>query len=234
MDVIIKPTAGFVTETPLDAVADRVRETVRIDDRTFIISRPADADRLMDHPAIHAAFAADEYMPYWTDLWPGAWMLAKAIAQAKWDLGLEVLELGCGLGLPGIVALSCGLQVTFSDYDATALRFAAENARLNGFHDFRLMQLDWRCPPANLHFPLILAADLTYEMRNVEPLVTLVKTMLQESGSCLLTDPDRAPAILLRETLSRMGLQWTAKTVHAGDFERERVRGTLYRITHAD
>ena len=42
----------------------------------------------------------------------------------------RALEVGCGLGLPGIVALSMGLQVTFSDYDACALRFAADEARL--------------------------------------------------------------------------------------------------------
>ena len=56
----------------------------------------------------------------------------------------HALEVGCGLGLPGIVALSLGLHVTFSDYDATALRFAADNARLNGCGDFELLHMDWR------------------------------------------------------------------------------------------
>jgi predicted nicotinamide N-methyase len=234
MDTITKSSDGFLPETPLDAVAERVRETIRVGGRNFIISRPADADRLMDHPAVHAAFAADEYMPYWTDLWPGARIMAEVIAKEKWRPGLEVLELGCGLGLPGLVALSLGLQVMFSDYDATALRFAAENARLNGFSNFRLLQLDWRCPPPNMCFALILAADLTYEMRNVEPLVALIKTMLRPDGTCLLTDPDRAPARLLRDTLEKVGLRYTATIAHAGEHEGDQIGGTLYRITRPD
>jgi predicted nicotinamide N-methyase len=221
-------SAGFFTETPLDAVANRVRETISIGDRTFILSRPASSERLMDHPAIHTAFAADEYMPYWADLWPGARMLAKAILREKRTPGLECLEVGCGLGLSGITALACGLRVTFSDYDATALHFAADNARANGFSDFRLLQLDWRFPPAGMQFPLILAADLIYESRNVEPLVALIKQMLAPGGICLATDQDRPPAKFFCETLSSAGFPYTSKVMYA---DEPAVRGTLYRIT---
>src|SRR5947209_7919187 len=158
-------------ETPVDALGPVVREKVFVEDQTFILTRPTDSDRLLDHPAIRSAFAADEYMPYWVDLWPAARMLAKVIARETWTPGQEALEIGCGLGLPGVVALSRGLRVTFSDYDATALRFATENARLNGFHDFRVLQMDWRQPPADLRVAVLLASDLIYEQRNVDPLV---------------------------------------------------------------
>jgi predicted nicotinamide N-methyase len=221
-------TAGFFPVTPLDAVAQRVRETIAIDDHTFILSRPANSERLMDHPAIHTAFAADEYMPYWADLWPGARMLAKATLRETFSPGLEVLEVGCGLGLSGIAALACGLRVTFSDYDATALQFAADNARTNGFSDFRLLQLDWRCPPTDVQFPLILAADLIYEMRNVEPLVALIKQMLLPGGICLATDQDRPQGAFFRETLSSAGFHYACKVMYA---DEPAVRGTLYRIT---
>src|SRR5947208_7893328 len=132
---------------PLAAILQQlgpiVREKVFVEDRTFVIARPSESDRLLDNPAVHTAFARDEYMPYWADLWPAARMLAKAILHETWTPGTEALEVGCGLGLPGIVALSVGLRVTFSDYDACALRFAADNARLNGFDDFRTLLLDW-------------------------------------------------------------------------------------------
>jgi predicted nicotinamide N-methyase len=234
MDPISKPAPGFLTATPLEAVAQRVTERVAIGDRMFNLTRPVDSERLLDHPAVHRAFAADEYMPYWTDLWPGARLLAKAIVDQKWESGLEALELGCGLGLVGIAALSCGLRVTFSDYDATALRFAAENARANGFDNYRLLHLDWRCPPPDLRFPVILGADLIYEMRNVEPLVSLIQLALTPGGVCLLTDPDRAPASLLRKTLSMNGVHYSSKVVHASEPGETCVRGTLYRITPGD
>jgi len=224
--------AAFLPETPLDAVRNRVQEQVVIDGKSFLIFRPVDSDRLLDHPAIHRAFAADEYMPYWTDLWPGARMLAKAILRGEWPAGLEALEVGCGLGLPGIAALTQGIQVIFSDYDATALHFAADNARANGFDAFRTLQLDWRHPPADLRVPLILCADLIYELRNVFPLVALIRKVLTPDGVCLLTDQDRAPAPLLRETLESAGLRFTMQIMRAGEPGGRRVKGTLYRITH--
>src|ERR1700704_5539688 len=129
-------------EAMLDKLGPILRETVIVENRTYLIDHPGEADRLISVPAVHEAFARDEYMPYWADLWPAARMLAKAILHEPWLPGIEALEVGCGLGLPGIVALSLGVKVTFSDYDACALRFAADNARLNGCNDFRTLQLD--------------------------------------------------------------------------------------------
>jgi 2-polyprenyl-3-methyl-5-hydroxy-6-metoxy-1,4-benzoquinol methylase len=140
------------------------------------------------------------------------------------------LEVGCGLGLPGVVALSAGLRVTFSDYDAAALRFAADNAAANGFHDFTTLQMDWRYPPDGVPFPVILASDLIYELRNVAPLVALIQKMLRPDGLCLLTDQDRVPSHVLRDTLSREGLPFTTYAARAGEPGGRRVKGTLYRI----
>jgi len=221
-------------ETPLEALGEVIRETVYIEDKTFLIEHPKESDKLLDHPAILSAFSADEYMPYWADLWPAARMLAKAILKEPWPRPqtgpLHALEIGCGLGLPGVAALSVGLRVTFSDYDATAVRFAADNARLNGFTDFDTLQLDWRYPPADRKFPVLLAADLIYEMRNVEPLVLLIKRLLAPDGICLLTDQDRVPSHVLRETLTQQGLPFTTRMVRAGEPGGRRIKGTLYRI----
>jgi predicted nicotinamide N-methyase len=235
-------SARPLPETPADALGPTVRERVIIAGQTFLIDRPGDSDRLLDHPAIRAAFALDEYMPYWADLWPAARMLAKAVLREPWPAAfptaeggepLEVLEIGCGLGLPGIAALARGLRVTFSDYDITALRFAADNARLNGFHDFRTLRFDWREPPEGLRAPVVLASDLVYEMRNVPPLVALLKHVLPPGGLCLLTDCDRTPSHLLREMLPAAGFAFTTKPMHAGEPGGRRVKGTLHRIRWA-
>jgi predicted nicotinamide N-methyase len=220
-------------ETPADALGPLYREQVFVEDRTFIIMRPSESDRLLDHPSIRSAFAVDEYMPYWADLWPAARMLAKAILRENWASGQRVLEVGCGLGLPGIAALAMGLRVTFSDYDATALRFAADNARANGFHAFDTLQMDWRYPPENIRFPIILASDLIYEMRNVAPLVALIQKMLEPGSVCLLTDQDRVPSHVLRDTLTAEGLPFTTKIMRAGEPGGRRLKGTLYRITRS-
>jgi predicted nicotinamide N-methyase len=228
MSLLDAPGSDWLPETPRDAVGPVVQEAVILEGRTFQMLRPGEPDRLLDNPAVVQAFERDEYMPYWADLWPAARMLAKAVLREDWPPGLEALELGCGLGLPGVAALAKGLRVTFSDYDATALHFAAQNARLNGFTDFRLLRLDWRRPPA-VQFPLILASDLLYEERNVAPVVGLLGTMLTPDGQCLLTDQDRKPAPLLRQTLEMNGFVYATELVRAGQ-PGLRVMGTLYRI----
>ncbi len=218
--------------TPLEAIEKIVRDAVIVEGHTFAIERPDDSDRLLDHPDVRATFALDEYMPYWADLWPAARMLAKAVLREPWAGGPHALEVGCGLGLPGVAALARGLRVTFSDCDATALHFAARNARLNGFDDFETLQFDWRRPPESLRVPVVLASDLLYELRNVEPLVGLIKQVLLPDGVCLLTDQDRVPSHLLRERLAAEGLPFTTQVMHAGEPGGRRVRGTLYRIRH--
>src|SRR4051812_7983897 len=189
----MKPTLRPLPATPPDAIREVVREKVILGDHTFLIDRPGGSDDLLAHPAVRAAFAVDEYLPYWADLWPAARMLAKAVLAEPWDTGREgeapaepssvparrgprppgltAGGVGWGLGLPGIAALARGLRVIFSDYDATAVRFAAANARLNGFDNFAEMSFDWRDPPRDLLVDVILASDLTYEARHVEPLV---------------------------------------------------------------
>src|SRR5262249_41211965 len=102
-----RPTAA-PPETVLEQLGPLTRERVFIDERTLLIERPAQSDRLLDHPAVHEAFDRDEYMPYWADLWPAARMLAKAILREPWTPGGEALEIGCGLGLPGVAALAMG------------------------------------------------------------------------------------------------------------------------------
>jgi SAM-dependent methyltransferase len=226
-------------ETPLAAIPDRQVERVIIDRFEFQIERPADSYALLDDPIVLAAHERDEYMPYWADLWPAARMLAKAVAKEDWTRlsrsngeKLQTLELGCGLGVPGLTALACGLQVVFSDYDLTAVRFAAANARRNKLYDYRMLPLDWRYPPADLEVPVILGADLTYETRNIEPLVRLIKRVLLPGGVCLLCDQDRTPASLLREQLGYAGLHYDQELVRAGEPGGYRIQGTLYRIRH--
>ncbi len=217
-------------ETPPDALEPLVRERVVVHGRAFVIEHPQESEHLLDNPAVRAAFAADEYLPYWTELWPAARMLAKAVLREPWAPGSAALEVGCGLGLPGIAALARGLRVTFSDCDTTALRFAANNARLNGFEEFETLRLDWRHPPEGLRVPVLLASDVVYELRNINPLVALIRSVLLPGGVCLLTDQDRLPAYNLREALEGEGMPYTAEVVRAGAPGGRRARGTLYRI----
>lgn len=223
-------TRATFPATPREALGPLTQEEVIVGNRTFVIERPLASDHLMDDPRVKAEFAVDEFLPYWTEIWPGARMLGKVLMRENWPPGERVLEVGCGLGLAGICALACGLRVTFSDYDRTALEFAETNARLNGFEEFEVLPLDWRFLPSGLRFPLIIGADVIYELRNINPLLNLMKAMLEPEGTCLLADPDRLPAYNLCDALVGDGFQYICQTVHAGEPGGRRHKGTLYRI----
>lgn len=193
-------TPGLI-ETPAEALGPTVRETVTIADRTFYLERPDAVDRLSDHPELGGASATDEYKPYWASLWPAARYLATIVLEDRHIRGTRALEIGCGLGLPGIAALARGLHVTFSDYDAAALRYAAGNARLNGFGNFSTLHMDWRQPPAGLSTPLLLASEPIYVLEHVEPLADFIAQVLEPGGCFIMADAGRLQAEALRGAL---------------------------------
>ena len=223
--------------TPPELVAETVRDTVFVGDYTFLLDRPADSDRLLDHPWTRSAYVADEYAPHWPTLWPSARMLAKAVMREPWDeypKPLEVLEVGCGLGLAGVACLARGLNVTFSDIDETALAFAARNARLNGYTTgFRTRPIDFRCPPDDVTYPVVIGSDLMYEERLVGALVNVLDAVLAPGGVCLIADPDRLPARVFRWKLEEAGYDVTPDFARAGEPGGERTKGTIYRIRRA-
>jgi predicted nicotinamide N-methyase len=86
-----------------------------------------------------------------------------------------VAELGCGLGVPSLVAAARGADVTATDWAEAAITLLAENAVRNGVR-VRAEIRDWREPwPAR--FDLAIAADVLYERRNVEPLVERLREL---------------------------------------------------------
>lgn len=226
--------------TPDEVLGPTVREKVFIEEQTFILLRPDRVDRIVNRPDLAAVGSGtEEYIPFWADLWPAARMLGKVLLRESFPPGpdgrpLTALEIGCGLGLVGVVALARGLRVIFSDYDATALRYAADNARVNGFTDFAVVQLDWRHPPADLKVPVVLGSDLIYQLEMADPLATLIKQVLAPGGVCLLADQERVPAAVFRQALARARLTFTQETVRAGTPGGRRHKGCLYRIRHAD
>jgi predicted nicotinamide N-methyase len=215
---------------PVDSIPGIVRDRVVIRGTTFLIDRPGDMEELVDLPEVRIAFADDEYLPYWADIWPAARMLAKAVLDADWPERLTALELGCGLGVAGLAALKCGLRVIFSDYELTAVGFAEHNARLNGFSDFETLPFDWRAPPKDLQVPIVLGSDVTYEARNHGPLLKTLETVLLPGGLCLFTEPDRPRFSEFLSGISDLGWTHSQQAMRVGAPGQPRVKGSLHRI----
>ncbi|MBE9059952.1 methyltransferase [cf. Phormidesmis sp. LEGE 11477] len=221
--------SAFLHTTPLEAVSQRLHKSIAVGSKTFQITYPGNADELLDHPSTQSAFHADQYMPYWAELWPSSQMLGEVLMQQTWPADHPALEIGCGVGLAGIVALSLGMHVTFSDYDATAVEFAAGNAIANGFTHFKKLPLDWRFPP-DFQVPLLLAADVIYEERNIAPLIAFIQTVLEPEGICLLSDSDRSTKGGFRYALKQANLKFERQPMSTTGHEGREVKGSVYRI----
>jgi predicted nicotinamide N-methyase len=162
---------------------DLVEEVVRVGSTTLSLLRPRDAEALLDEDA----FAKDEFLPYWAELWPAGVALARALPT---DLdGVRVVEVGCGLGVPALVAAAGSAQVTAVDWAPDAIDLLRVNAARNRLVvDARVV--DWR----DLHgaFDLALAADVLYEQRNVEPLLAALPRLAPEALVALAGRPYEA------------------------------------------
>lgn len=213
-------------------IGPSIIEDVRCGTRVIRLERPATPEQILDLDIVADAYQRDEYMPYWAALWPVATALAEYILVNPWPLRTRAIELGCGLGLPGIAALLAGCEVTFTDYDETALQFAARSAQLNGYtQGFRTLAFDWREPLAE-NFDLIIASDLIYEQRHIGPLVRLFSAMLAPHGVVLVADQNRAHAALFTQELAAASFNYktTAVNVAEGGDDSKSATGTLYRI----
>ncbi len=126
--------------------------------------------------------------PYWMHLWPGATALARRVAQAE-QVGPEcrVLELGCGLALPSLVAAARGARVVATDWKAEPLRFARASAALNR-QVLEAVQISWDQPALQETFDLCLGADIAYDRAAEAPLIRALESVLRPGGVAWLAD----------------------------------------------
>jgi predicted nicotinamide N-methyase len=159
------------------------------------ILQPATFDRLLTA----AARDPEQNLPYWATIWPSGVALADAIlGQPELVRNKQVLELGCGLGTTAVGALAAGADLLVTDYSSESLLLCRMNTLLNVGVEPQTLQLNWRDPSpvllAQAPFPVVLAADVLYEGRDVEPLWALLARILLPGGTLWLAEPGRPPA----------------------------------------
>jgi predicted nicotinamide N-methyase len=212
-------------------------ETHRFGSVAVRIARPVDPDRLLDDPGVLEWNRRDDYMPYWAYLWPGAYLLAERVARSHEieptlsATPLAAIEIGCGLGLAGLIALARGVKVQFTDYDPAPLQFVARSAIENGFDPshFTTRLLDWRDLPDE-RFPLILGADVLYEARLVPLIANLLDRMMSADGVGLIATPYRLAAEGFAAELASRHLSYQTEAALAQSEDGRLIQGTIYRV----
>jgi predicted nicotinamide N-methyase len=169
---------------------DLVEHVAAFGARELRLLRPRSAEALLDEQA----FEREEFRPYWAELWSSGETLAEAVAGRALD-GVQVLELGAGLGLPSLAAALGGARVLATDWSPDAVALLRENAQRNGLAlETRVVRWDEPAPfVTRAPWELVLAADVLYERRNVDELLELLPRLVDE-GEVLVADPGRPHA----------------------------------------
>ena len=132
-------------------------------------------------------------IPYFADIWPSARALAHYLVMQEDQIrDQHIIELGCGLGLPAIVAAKLeAASVTASDFHPAAIPYCKKNAIKNGVAHIRCHQLDWRNPDINMKFDCIIGSDLLYEEPQIHSLLHCITQLQKPNSQLILADPLR-------------------------------------------
>lgn len=205
-----------------------VERVIEIAGERLTLWQPPDLDALIDVEA----FERDERIPYWANVWESAIVLAEDLA-AEEPRGRSLLELGCGLALPAIVACRRGFRAVASDYEDDALEGVRYNADRNGAGSLETLLLDWRRLPDDLPtFDLVVAADVLYEKHHAEALAAVVARTLAPHGVALVADPGRARAVNFEPAIRAAGLGVVKQPARRPRGATDGPAIDVYRVTH--
>ncbi len=195
------------------------------------IYKIANPDAALDK-ALREAPGTEGAGPYWAELWPSALALAQFLEQLPDFQQVSALELGCGLGVTGILARRKGATVLLSDAEPDALRMAELNWILNTGEGAQTALLDWRNPAISATFPLILAADVAYEPPLFQPLLHTFRKLLHPEGRIYLSEPNRPVAQEFFAALCQGGFEYR-RFVQTVAYAGKIVNIAIYEIRHA-
>ena len=191
---------------------------VRIADPDHVLDQVAEQEDLLERQNGKRTDGDRLHLPYWAELWDSALGIGQLLVRRQ-EAGairakLEVLDLGCGMGLAGTVAARLGMRVLFADLEPPALLFA----RLNSLPDaqrVRTRQLDWQRDRLDERFDLILGADILYERKQWDFLEPFWRAHLQAGGTVLLGEPGRQTGDLFIDWIAarKWSLQQHLETV---------------------
>jgi predicted nicotinamide N-methyase len=196
------------TRKQIGAFAARLA-AVEVGDGVVSLWQVEDLESHVDRAALLAADDPAE-PPYWAHLWSGASVLAAAVPR---NAG-RVVEIGCGLGLPGLVAAQRGAaSVVFVDREATPLAFVRESLRANRLDAAACLVGDFIRPPLRRSFDLVLAAEIVYDRAGFDALAEALAALAGRAGRVLLTDGRRIDTRDFYPALDRAGLAWSSRSI---------------------
>ncbi len=154
-------------------------DSVRINDHTIRLLKVTDLEEILDGKD---PFANVSDFPFWIKLWEAAIVLAYALDSLREKSTKSLLELGAGLGLPGLTAAAAGFKVTLSDYEDIILDFQRVSCAASKLTNVSIENIDWLNPPQLELFDIIAGAEILFREEFFEPLLNIFRNYLKPNG----------------------------------------------------
>jgi len=170
-------------------------DKLTIADKTIRLLKAADLEEVL---AGKDPFDNVAEFPFWIRLWEAAIVLSyllSSLPQAK-EKDKTLLELGAGLGAPGLTAAAAGFDVTLSDYEEEILDFERVSSAASGLVGVKTLLLDWLNPPHLQAFDVMAGAEILFREEFLQPILSLVKTFLKPDGALYLAHDIRRKSLL--------------------------------------
>ena len=201
-------------------------EQLQVGGVTLALVRPAEPEALLDEDA----FADDEFIPYWADVWPSSIILAGKLLELD-GAGRSALELGCGVGLSTLAAMTAEFDVLSTDYYQDAIDVTRANVFRNLGLSAQTRLVDWRHVPKDIGtFDLVFASDVLYEKEYALLLPIILCRILGSEGRALIADPGRVAAPMFIEACEAHGLVIREKETRPFEAGEIKQRIDLYQI----
>ncbi|MDA8163851.1 MAG: methyltransferase [Desulfobacteraceae bacterium] len=167
-------------------------EPLRVRDKELELLQVTDLEALLGGKD---PFQDVSSFPFWVKIWESALVLADFMATTPAAPGQTLLELGAGLGAPGLVAAASGYQVTLSDFEPLILDFQRVSAAASGLTGVRFELIDWLRPPALPPFDTIIGAEILFREDFFAPLLTVFSKLLAPEGTIYLAHDVRRKSL---------------------------------------
>lgn len=173
--------------------------------------------------------------------WPSAPVLAQFIWHSRDQVKQkQVIEIGAGTSLPGIVASLCGGKVTLTDREeySECLRNCHHSCHVNGQDSIKVVGITWgQFSPNLFRLPvadIILGSDCFYDTKDFDDILATVSFLMEKNVQAKFwtTYQERSSSRTIEDLLNKWGLQGAEIPLKDFDADQGNVGGSSLSDLH--
>lgn len=163
---------------------------------------------------------AEDLCPYFGILWPAAEALSRYLNENPGLIKNKmILELGCGLGYPSLVATHFGAKVLATDFHPDVEEYFLRNCRHSNLA-CEYLRLNWREDKQDIGlFDIVMGSDVLYESKHASEVAKGLIRFLKPGGKIVLSDPGRNYLQAFLEAMKSEGYMEESELISVKDKE---------------